>query len=148
MRYLAILFATLALPGCDKAPAPRGESQAGSLTRDSVERFLLTSAATDFHTHPVSYHVVHAGVEPARFRNVRLGHIKTPTGEEQYMLCGEFLPGQGGDKAEWTRFTTLKTSSYEQYVGEQGGGYCQRPGVTWDTGDLSSSLQTRLDSLR
>ena len=65
------------------------------------------------------------------------------------MLCGQFLPAEGGDKAEWTAFATIKTSGYEQYIGAQSAVFCQRSEVIWDKeGDLSSSLQAKLDSLQ
>jgi hypothetical protein len=80
---------------------------------------------------------------------VRVGHVMSPTGEEQYRLCGQFLPAQQGGKAEWTPFATIKTSGYEQYIGAQAAGFCNDASVIWDKeGDLSSSLQSRLDSLR
>jgi hypothetical protein len=108
---------------------------------DSVAQFLIAAAATDFHAHRPP--------DPARFRNVRVGHTKAPSGEEHYRLCGQFLPAQEEGKAEWTHFVTIKTSGYEQYVGAQAAGFCQDSSVTWDqVGDLSSSLQSRLDSLR
>ena len=73
----------------------------------------------------------------------------TPSGEEQYMLCGQFLPAQEGGNAEWTPFATIKTSDYEQWIGAQAAGFCQHSPVIWDeVGDLSSALQSRLDSLR
>jgi hypothetical protein len=149
MRYLAILFATLVLAACSTAPVTRSESQAVSPTQvlapelqkasiDSVVQFLLTAAATDFHTHRPP--------DPVRFRDVRIGHVMTPSGEVQYMLCGQFLPAH---KAEWTPFATIKTSGYEQWIGAQAAGFCQGSSVIWDkVGDLSSSLQSRLDSLR
>ena len=138
MRYLAVLFATLVLAGCSKAPVTRSESQAVSPT---VVQFLLTAAASDFHNHRPP--------DPVRFRDVRLGHFMTPSGEEQYMLCGQFLPAQEGGKAEWTPFATIKTSGYEQWIGAEAAGFCQRSSVIWDReGDLSTSLQSRLDSLR
>jgi hypothetical protein len=102
MRYRAVLFATLGLAACSRAPVTRNESQAGTPTRDSAVRFLLTAAATDFHTHRPP--------DPVRFRDVRIGHVVTATGEKQYMLCGQFLPAQEGGKAEWTPFATIKTS--------------------------------------
>ena len=117
--------------------APGGESP----TVNSIVDFLLTSAATDFHAHRPPY--------PARFRDVRLGHVTTSGGEKQYRLCGQFLPAQDGGKAEWTAFATIKTSGYEQWIGAQSASFCQGPSFRWDeVGDLSSSLQTRLDSLR
>ena len=138
MRYLAVLFATLVLAGCSKAPVTRSESQPVSPT---VVQFLLTAAASDFHTHRPP--------DPVRFRDVRIGHVMTPSGEEQYMLCGQFLPAQEAGKAEWTPFATIKTSGYEQWIGAQAARFCQDSSVIWDkVDDLSSSLQSRLDSLR
>jgi hypothetical protein len=138
MRYLAVLFATLVLAACSRAPVPRSESKAVS---PAVVQLLLTAAANDFHTH--------RPLDPVRFRDVRVGHVMSPTGEEQYRLCGQFLPAQQGGKAEWTPFATIKTSGYEQYIGAQAAGFCQDSSVIWDKeGDLSSSLQSRLDSLR
>ena len=138
MRYLTVLFATLVLAACSTAPVPRSESKA---VNPAVVQFLLTAAANDFHTHRPP--------DPVRFRDVRVGHVMSPTGEEQYRLCGQFLPAQQGGKAEWTPFATIKTSGYEQYIGAQAAGFCQDSSVICDKeGDLSSSLQSRLDSLR
>jgi hypothetical protein len=138
MRYLAVLFATFVLAACSTVPVTRSESQAVS---PAVVQFLLTAAATDFHTHRPP--------DPVRFRDVRIGHVMTPSGEEQYMLCGQFLPAQEGGNVEWTPFATIKTSDYEQWIGAQAAGFCQHSSVIWDKeGDLSSSLQSRLDSLR
>jgi hypothetical protein len=152
MRYLAVLFAALVLAACSTVPVTRSGSQAASPAQvltpelqkasiDSVVQFLLTAAATDFHTHRPP--------DPVRFRDVRIGHFMTPSGEEQYMLCGQFLPAPEGGKAEWTPFATIKTSGYEQWLGAQAAGYCQRSSMIWDKeGDLSPLLQSRLDSLR
>jgi hypothetical protein len=121
-----------------KAPVTRSESQAVSPT---VVQFLLTAAATDFHTHRPQ--------GPVRFRDVRIGHVMTTSGEKQYRLCGQFLPAREAGKAEWTPFATIKTSGYEQYTGAQAAAFCQDSSVTWaNVDDLSSSLQSRLDSLR
>ena len=152
MRYLAVLFATLVLAACSTPPVTRSQSPAVSPTQvltpelqkaslDPVVQFLLTAAATDFHTHRPP--------DPVRFRDVRIGHVMSPSGEEQYMLCGQFLPKQEKGNAEWTPFATIKTSGYEQWLGPQATGFCQRSSVTWDKeGDLSPLLQSRLDSLR
>ena len=152
MRYLTVLFATLILAACSTTPVQHGESQAVSHTQipvaelqnasiDSVVQFLLAAAATDFHTHRPP--------DPVRFRDVRIGHVLTPSGEKRYMLCGHFLPAQEGGKAEWTPFATIKTSPYEQWIGAQAVGFCQDSSVIWyKVDDLSSSLQSRLDSLR
>lgn len=135
MRYWAVLFVTLGLAACSTAPVTR------SASIDPVVQFLITSAATDFHTHRPP--------DPVRFRDVRLAHVMTPSGEEQYLLCGQFLPAQEGDNAKWMPFATIKTSGYEQWIGAQAAGFCQGSSVIWDkVGDLSSSLQSQLDSLR
>ena len=158
MRYVVTLFATLVLTACSTAPVTRTASQdtqEGSPTQvvapelpnapkaslDPVIQFLLTAAATDFHTHRPP--------DPVRFRDVRIGHVMKPSGEAQYMLCGQFLAAQDGAKAEWTSFVTIKTSGYEQWIGAQAAQFSQGSSVIWDNqGDLSSALQSRLDSLR
>ena len=64
------------------------------------------------------------------------------------MLCGEFLPKVQEGKAAWTPFVTIKTSGYEQYLGDQGSNFCRQAKVTWDSKkDLSDSLKSKLDSL-
>ena len=152
MRYLAVLLATFVLAACNRAPVPRSESRAVSPSQvlapdpqkasiDSVVQFLLTAAATDFHAHRPP--------DPVSFRDVRIGHRPAPNGQTLYMICGQFLPAKEGAKAEWTPFATIKTSGYEQWIGAQATGFCQDSSVIWDTvTDLSSSLQSRLDSLR
>jgi hypothetical protein len=141
MRYLAVLSATFVFAACSAAPVAHSESPPVKTSIDPVVEFLLTAAATDFHTHRPP--------DPVRFRDVRIGHVMTPSGEAQYMLCGQFLPAQKGASAEWTTFATIKTSGYEQWLGAQAAEFCQRSSVIWDQeGDLSSSLQRRLDSLR
>ena len=152
MRYLAILFTTLGLAAGSTAPVARSESQAVSPSQalapelqqasmDSIVHFLLTPAATDFRTHRPP--------DPVRFRDVRVGHVVTPSGQKKYMLCGQFLPAQEEGRAEWTPFATIKTSGYEQWIGAQAARFCQGSSVIWDkVGDLSPSLQSRLDSRR
>jgi len=138
MRYRAVLFAALVLTACSTSPATHRDPQ---VVDPTVVEFLLTSAATDFHTHRPP--------DPVRFRDVRIGHGMTSAGEKRYMLCGQFLPSQAGGAAEWTPFATIKTSGYEQWLGAQAASYCQNPSAIWDKeGDLSTSLQSRLDALR
>jgi hypothetical protein len=139
--YRAVLFATLVLAACSASRATRTEPWAVNPAIEQVVQFLFTAAATDFHTHRPP--------DPVHFRDVRLGHVMTASGKEQYMLCGLFLPAQEGGDAEWTPFATIKTSDYEQWVGAQAAGFCEHSSVIWDeVGDLSSSLQSRLASLQ
>jgi len=151
-RHLAVFWVAFGLAACHRSPARDNETQAVSPARiptpdpksaslDSIKQFLLTAAATDFRNHRPP--------DPARFRDVRLGHLTSPSGERQYRLCGQLLPAHGGDEAEWTPFATIQTSYYEQWIGGQATRFCQGPTVEWDeVGDLSSALQNRLDSLR
>jgi hypothetical protein len=145
MRHPAILFATLALAACSAPPGTRttgavSSTQPATPELQTVVQFLLTAAATDFHAH--------RSLE-LRFRDVRVGHLVTPSGAEQYMLCGQFLPSQGAGTGDWASFATIKTSGYEHWIGAQAEGFCQGKSVTWENvGDLSSSLQSRLASLR
>lgn len=139
MRSLLALLTMFALAACSPAPAARHQSHPQSAPLSPEVEFLLTSAATDFHTHRASF--------PARVRNVRSGYFVMTDGTRQYRLCGEFLPAQGGDRAEWTRFVTIITDPYEQWIGGGAAPYCDSS-VTWDRGDLSSLLQSRLDALR
>lgn len=103
-------------------------------------QFLLAASTTDFHAHQPPY--------PASLRDVRVGHTIAPDGTELHLLRGQFLPKQGQGEPEWTPFVTIKTSDYEQWLGAQAEGYCRQPSIVWDDReDLSSSLQSRLDSL-
>ena len=80
---------------------------------------------------------------------MRVGHIVTPDGTKQYMLCGQFLPEQEKGKTEWTPFVTIKTSDYEQWLGVQAASFCEKSSIIWDDQkDLSTSLQSQHDSLR
>lgn len=131
---------TTALIAVIHTACTRGSETASAPPVDpALVQFLLSSAADDFRSHPP---------EPARFRNVRLGHTTDPNGEKQYRICGEFLPRQEDGKADWTPFVTIKTSGYEQYIGGPGEmAYCSDK-VTWNKeGDLTAALQGKYDSL-
>ena len=111
-------------------PTPSAESF------ETVKEFLLTSAATDFHEHQPPY--------PAKFRKVKIGHIGDTTKSGAWRLCGEFLPSEDGDKAEWIGFATIKTSGYEQYIGSATT-YCTHKDIIWDNTNLSTPLKKKLD---
>jgi hypothetical protein len=136
MRCVAAFLLILALVGCGSTQATRRQPT----PQDAPVDFLLTSAASDFHTH--------GQLRPERFRDVRVGYFPAADGERRYMLSGEFMPAQQGGKDEWIPFVTLKTSGYEQWIGAQATAFSQRSSITWLDGDLSSSLQKKLDSLR
>jgi pimeloyl-ACP methyl ester carboxylesterase len=140
MRNQALTIAALGLAACFTATGTPDTAYAQNASIETHTQFLINSAATDFHKHPKPF--------PERFRNVRIGHVATPTGK-QYRMCGQFLPRQDGGKAEWLQFATIQTSDYEQYVGGQSAIFCKGEGFKWDdVADLSTSLQQRLDALQ
>ena len=139
MRANVALLLAFAVVGCSAGPATRDSRSNKTQGSNRAVEFLLASAAMDFHTHGPARSV--------RFRNVRSGYLTASDGTPQYRLCGEFVPAEESGRAEWTKFATIKTSGYEQYLGAGAASYCGSS-VTWDEGDLSSSLQSRLDSLR
>lgn len=116
------------------APAPSGDDF------PAVQEFLLTSAATDFYEHQPPF--------PSQFRKVRIGRVGENKKDALYTLCGEFLAPAEGGKPKWTSFVTIKTSGYEQYLGSSTT-YCTNSKIIWQkTGDLSTTLQKRLDALK
>ena len=132
MRWIA---ATAVLVACGTTPAPRAPSPRAPSQTPPAE-FLLASAAADFHAHRPP--------DPIGFRDVRFGHVVTTDGTKQYMLCGQFLPS---GRAEGVPFTTIKTSDYEQWIGQQGSGICSS--ITRDDpADLSPALQRRFEALK
>ena len=64
------------------------------------------------------------------------------------MICGQFLEQDKQNKDEWTSFATIKTSGYEQWIGNQSLAFCQDSRlVSYKINDLSSALKSRVDSL-
>lgn len=121
--------------------APAGTQESEKAAMDSVQQFLLTEAASDFHAHGPS-HVI-------RFRDVHFRYLTSQTGEKRYILCGQFLPENQEGTAKWIAFVTIKTDPYEQWIGGSAAAYCQESSqVPSVAGDLSSSLQALFDSLR
>lgn len=151
MRHLARLISIFLFIACNTNAIPPNRStemrslQSGpaheqpKASKDNPLEFLLTAAAADFHARHPSHTI--------NFRKVHIGHVMTPGGEKQYMLCGQFLTTRAEDKGRWAPFVTIKTSGYEQWLGDQAATFCKRPSISWDKGDLSPSLQTRFDSL-
>ena len=141
MRLLAFITIASILLGCGKEPAPGSEPVAAS---SAMVRFLISSAAGDFHKHGPK--------GPIRFRDVHVGCLKSSTGEKLYRLYGQFSAEQKDGKSEWTPFATLKTpgeGAYEQYVGSGAISYRKDPAAVWDDSiDHSSELEERLTSLR
>lgn len=79
---------------------------------------------------------------------MRSGYVTGSDGVKQGRLCGEFSPTNQGGMTEWIAFATIKTSGYEQWLGDQARRYCSDSSTTWDTKDLSENLLSRLGSPR
>ncbi len=126
MRSLAALFVMLMLLSC---------STSQESLDPGVRDFLLDSSASDFRLH---------GPQPAQVRKVRAGYLVTDEGTKQYVLCGEFLPAAGDEATQWTRFATIKTDPYEQWIGGQADNWCGRSSMVWVNEDLTVSLWNRL----
>lgn len=115
------------------AEAPTTENQWVPPGEEVVE-FLLSTAASEFKTP--------GQVNAVAFRGVRVGYFSdAPPG--RYVLCGS-VQSSGPQKTEWTRFATIQTSPYEQWLGGVAESICGSKKVKWYTGDLSSELLRRV----
>ncbi|MBA4851440.1 hypothetical protein [Emticicia sp. BO119] len=114
-------------------------SEVSEAIPDSTVQFLITSASIDFskQKHPT----------PIDFRHVKAGYTLSTGNEKIYVLCGEFLAQE--DKENWLSFATIKTSGYEQYLGNQARAFCEKATIS-STGnvDLSVELKNKLAVLR
>lgn len=139
MQRLAVLLLAALLAACSSMPAPdnamRASAKAPAAPATTPVDFLLDSAALDFRTHPPI---------PLGFRNVRYGQLAA-YGVVSHRLCGEFQVTRSDGTPEWVAFATLKTSGYEQWLGDTV--YCTDK-VQWTPGDLSAELQKRFDATR
>lgn len=117
LKTFAFIFFMSAIIGCNSNNKAETKDSSTAISEnesipDTVVQFLITSASNDFRNHQPP--------APIDFRNVKIGYIKSPNNENIFLLCGEFL---SQDNKEWTEFTTIKTSGYEQYLGKTQ--YCQ-----------------------
>lgn len=103
------------------------------LGQPAVTEELLNDATRDFQAHQPP--------TPIDIRNLRLGYIPNGDGRN-YLICGEFLTAANPD---WVPFSTIKTSGYEQSLGENATALCNRPQAVWEEGhDLSVDLKAKL----
>lgn len=138
------LFAS-ALAGCNTGSNSKNDlvttsatSEIKGLVADSVIQYLINSAAHDFRDHEPP-----AAID---FRNVKVGYLIRPDNDQSYILCGEFL---AQEKQEWEAFATIKTSGYEQYIGNLAYAFCQKTTfVPAAKTDLSFELKNKLAELR
>jgi len=92
---------------------------------------LLDNAVADFKAH---------GPQPIDARAVRAGVI-SDDGKTQTIVCGQVLPA--GEGKEWTDFSTIKTSGYEQALGWQATALCAKAKIDTDK-YLTPALKMKL----
>jgi len=136
MKHFLGAPALFCLVGCSTAVPNQGEPVA----EQNPSGFLIQASATDFYQHTG---------KSIRFRGVRLGYELNSESVKQFLMCGEFMPLDAGSNGTWSRFATIKTEPYEQWLGAQASGMCDRTSIVWeDQEDLSGRLQNAFDALR
>jgi hypothetical protein len=94
---------------------------------------LVAHAAADFRQH--------AQPLPSQFRRVHQGLFTAPDGRTRTVLCGEF---KAGERSPWTKFATVQTDPYEQWLGDGAQGFCKPPGFKPAGPDWSADLLQRV----
>ncbi len=127
---LAVALALLAAPAISAGT----KSEAPAIADPSAVEFLVASSSKDFNASGAG--------RPTAIRNARVGYF-SESGKGVYLLCGSFTLGTGS-QAKWTSFATIKTSDYEQWLGDSARSYCEQPSIKWYPGDHSAALEKRL----
>ncbi|RFS17051.1 hypothetical protein [Emticicia sp. C21] len=150
LKTLTCILFLSALVSCSSNPGNTKETETDSTVvatasqttesiPDSTVQFLITSAAGDFKNFKQ--------VTPVDFRKVKVGYVELTPGVNSFVLCGEFASKEKKD--EWLPFATLKTSGYEQYMGNQALSFCEKATmVLTDETQLSADLKNKLEALR
>lgn len=103
---------------------------------DSIVSIIVDISARDF--------VKNQQPPPVDFKNVKLKYIKKSSGEELYILCGQFITT---DKQE-IQFATIKNSDYEQWIGNSASTYCQdSKEIPYAKRDLSIWLKSKFEAI-
>ena len=86
---------------------------------------------------------------PTAFRNVQIRYNIKPNKEILYIMCGQFTTQDKQNSDEWTHFTTIKNSDYEQWIGPNGLTYCENSKeIPYSKADLSTELKNKINSLQ
>jgi hypothetical protein len=139
MKHVLFVPVWVCLLGCSTAARQPATPQHVAAAQETTTS-LIEASSKDFHQHTS---------ESIRFRNVRLGYELTPESEKQFLICGEFMPLEQGADGAWSRFATIGTNGYEQWLGAQAAGICDRATVVWEDPqqNLSGQLQRAFDAL-
>lgn len=138
MKHLLFAPMLVLLLGC--STTSHSARQQRAITEQGPLTTLIDASATDFHQNTS---------KSIQFRGVRLGYQLTPQAEKQFLICGEFMQFNGGNKGAWSRFSTIKTEGYEQWLGALAAGLCDKASIVWEEQpeDLSDRLQDTFDAL-
>jgi hypothetical protein len=151
--FISMFFLTLLFVACNSnsdkkqtnSPQVNSESIPSSVTQndtiDAVVKSIIEISANDFYKNQQPL--------PDAFRNVQIKYSIKPNKEILYILCGEFTTQDKQNKVEWTHFTTIKNSDYEQWIGPNGLTYCENSKeITYSKTDLSVELLNRLNFIQ
>lgn len=101
---------------------------------------LISAAATDFSQMQMG--------KPVAFRQVYLGKVGDEQTGWRSLLCGEYQTIDPNGIASWQPFATIKTSPYEQWLGQASATYCQSPMSKLELSqDLSEALFQQFQQL-
>lgn len=107
---------------------------------DAVVKSIIEVSANDFYKNQQPL--------PTQFKNVQIKYSIKPNKEILYILCGLFTTIDKEKNNEWTHFTTIKNSDYEQWIGPNGLTYCENSKeIPYKKFDLSIELKKKLNSL-
>lgn len=110
----------------------------GDTVHDETD-YLLDRAAEDFSQM--------AEVQLQDFRTVYAGKVGEQVNQRS-VLCGEFYASIAGGKLMWHPFATLKTSKYEQWIGESAVQFCDTSASVLDhSKDFSAELKQRYQQI-
>lgn len=150
--YISVLLFIFLLVACnsssDKKQTNSLQVNAGNIpssviqtdTINTIVKSIIEISASDFlkNQQPL----------PVAFRNVQIKYSIKPNKEILYILCGDFTTQGKQKNEEWTHFTTIKNSDYEQWIGPNGLTYCENSKeIIYSKTDLSEELLNRLNSI-
>lgn len=151
--FIKAIFLTILLISCnsavDKTQIPSAQVKIDSIpaviaqndSLDALVKSIIKIAANDFYKNQQPL--------PKSFRNVQIKYSIKPDKEILYILCGQFTTQDLQKNVEWTHFTTIKNSNYEQWIGPNGLTYCENSKeIPYTKTDLSIELKNKLNSLQ
>lgn len=150
---ILVLFLTVALISCksgsDKTQTYSSQVSSENIqsvatqndTIDAVVTSIIDISAHDFYKNQLPL--------PTAFRNVQIRYNIKPNKEILYIMCGQFTTQDKQNSDEWTHFTTIKNSDYEQWIGPNGLTYCENSKeIPYSKADLSTELKNKINSLQ